>query len=86
MEHSAAYLNDYDWKPSGYDLVIANGALHHIKNLEGVLDGMRRTLKPGGLLYVCEYIGTSHSPCKLVEKMAELTFASLLGHGGPRKP
>jgi SAM-dependent methyltransferase len=68
MEYSAADLNAYDWKPNCYDLVIANGALHHIENLEGTLDGIRQTLKPGGLLYSCEYVGPSymgHSPRQL---------------------
>ncbi|SHL53254.1 Methyltransferase domain-containing protein [Bradyrhizobium lablabi] len=76
MEYAAADLNDYDWKPHGYDLVIANGALHHISNLEGVLDGMRRTLKPGGLLYACEYVGPSYMahPPRQLELINALAF------------
>ena len=76
FEYSSADLNDYDWQPNCYDLVIANGALHHLKNLEGVLDGIRRTLKPGGLLYACEYVGPSymdHSPRQL-ELINALSF------------
>ena len=76
MEYSVADLNVYDWESNCYDLVIANGALHHIKNLEGALDGMRRTLKPGGLLYSCEYVGPSymeHSPRQL-ELINALSF------------
>jgi SAM-dependent methyltransferase len=60
IEYTAADLNSYDWQPNCYDLVIANGALHHLKNLEGVLDGIKRTLRSGGLLYSCEYVGPSH--------------------------
>jgi hypothetical protein len=28
--------------------------------LEGVFEGMRRTLRPGGLLYACEYVGPTY--------------------------
>jgi SAM-dependent methyltransferase len=76
IEYSVADLNAYDWQSSCYDLVIANGALHHIKNLEGALAGIRRTLKPGGLLYSCEYVGPSymdHSPRQL-ELINALSF------------
>lgn len=55
-----ADLNAYDWEAEKYDLVIANGALHHLWNLEGVLEGVRRTLKPGGLLYANEHVGASY--------------------------
>ena len=34
------------------DVVVASSALHHADNLESVLKEIRRTLKPGGLLFV----------------------------------
>lgn len=34
------------------DVVVASSALHHADNLESVLRGIRRCLKPGGLLFV----------------------------------
>jgi SAM-dependent methyltransferase len=34
------------------DAVVASSALHHADNLESVLKEIRRTLKPGGLLFV----------------------------------
>lgn len=34
------------------DVVVASSALHHADNLEAVLSGIRRSLKPGGLLFV----------------------------------
>ena len=41
-------------------VIIANGALHHLSNLEGVFEGIRHTLKPNGLLYACDYVGPSY--------------------------
>lgn len=60
ISYKFADLNDYPWEDEKYDLVIANGALHHLSNLEDVLGGIRRTLKPGGILYACEYVGPSY--------------------------
>ena len=34
------------------DVVVASSSLHHAENLESVLKEIRRTLKPGGLLFV----------------------------------
>jgi SAM-dependent methyltransferase len=61
LHYECADLNNCSWQSEQYDLVIANGALHHINNLEGVLGGIRRTLRPDGLLYACEYVGASHA-------------------------
>ena len=61
-------LSQYQWTPNNWDVVVANGALHHMAHLERVLDGVRQTLKPGGIFYACEYVGPSyqdHSPRQL---------------------
>lgn len=60
ISYKEADLNKYSWATEQYDLVIANGALHHLSNLEAVLEGIRTTLRPGGLLYACEYVGPSY--------------------------
>jgi len=60
ISYEAADLNKYSWPTEQYDLVIANGALHHLSNLEAVLDGIRTALRPGGILYACEYVGPSY--------------------------
>lgn len=57
IEYVKADLNTYDWPLEKYDLIIANGALHHLSNLEGVIAGMHHSLKPGGTLFCCEYVG-----------------------------
>lgn len=60
ISYKYADLNKYPWEDEKYDLVVANGALHHLSNLEGVLDGIKRTLKPEGIIYACEYVGPSY--------------------------
>lgn len=60
IKYSVADLNNYDWAKKKYDLVIANGALHHINNLEEAFAGIRDCLKPGGILIACEYVGPSY--------------------------
>ena len=68
ISYKYADLNNYPWENEKYDLVVANGALHHLSNLESVLDGIKHALKPGGILYACEYVGPSyqdHSPRQL---------------------
>ncbi len=61
LEYRVADLDRLDW--SGLprvDLVIANGALHHLANLEAVLAGIRDRLNPGGRLFAFECVGPSH--------------------------
>lgn len=68
LHYEVSDLNSYAWEPEQYDLVIANGALHHLCNLEEVLAGVRKTLKPGGLFSSCECVGPNyqdHSPRQL---------------------
>ena len=52
-------LNTVQLPAETYDIVYAHAALHHIFQLEHVLDQIRKTLKPGGLLVAYEYIGPS---------------------------
>lgn len=68
VRYEVADINAYAWEPEGYDLVVANGALHHLSHLEEVLAGVRKTLKPGGAFVSCECVGQNyqdHSPRQL---------------------
>jgi SAM-dependent methyltransferase len=42
-----------------YDVVFANGALHHVENLEHCLSAVRDGINSAGLLYVNDYVGPS---------------------------
>ena len=52
----AADLNH--WHPADeYDAVIANQSLHHILNLEGLFDDIKKTLRPDGAFLISDMIG-----------------------------
>jgi SAM-dependent methyltransferase len=44
-----------------YDIAFFHGSLHHVRTVERVLSEVRSALKPGGLLYLDEYMGPSRS-------------------------
>lgn len=46
---------------AAYDIVFFHGSLHHIRNVERVLEEVHDALKPGGLLFLDEYMGPSRS-------------------------
>lgn len=44
-----------------YDIIFFHGSLHHIRNVEGVMEEVRAALRPGGLVFLDEYMGPSRS-------------------------
>lgn len=63
IDYICADLNSWTWEEGSYDLVIAYGALHHLENLDTVLDGIKKCLRPGGLLFSHEYVGLPYYEC-----------------------
>ena len=59
LTYKVADLNTVQLPAKTYDIVYAHAALHHIFQLEHILDQIKHTLKPGGLLVAYEYIGPS---------------------------
>jgi ubiquinone/menaquinone biosynthesis C-methylase UbiE len=57
IEHIKADLNVDVFPEASFDFVIAEGVLHHIENINFCIDGIHRSLKPGGLLLGAEFIG-----------------------------
>jgi SAM-dependent methyltransferase len=57
--HLVAVEADFNtWEPRGhYDAVLANQALHHVVNLEGLLGAIQRSLRPHGRFVVSDMIG-----------------------------
>jgi ubiquinone/menaquinone biosynthesis C-methylase UbiE len=46
------------WKgDTEYDAIIANQSLHHVVNLEGLFDEVKRSLRPGGEFLISDMIG-----------------------------
>ena len=52
-------FNNLDLEADRFDIVFFHQAMHHVANLEGCLEQIRKTLKPRGLFYVDEYVGPS---------------------------
>lgn len=54
------FVNDvskYNFGQREYDIVVFDSFLHHIKDLGGILDRVRNSLKHGGFLVINEYVG-----------------------------
>lgn len=54
-------IDALDLPRARYDIVFFHGSLHHVRSVERVLAEIREALKPGGLLYLDEYMGPSRS-------------------------
>jgi SAM-dependent methyltransferase len=55
----AADFNEPVLPARHYDLVLVHQALHHVAKLEKLYRAIMRTLGPGGILYIDEYVGPS---------------------------
>jgi len=60
IEYRQANINQLILEPRTYDLIWANGALHHLTHLEHVTREVYKALKPGGFFIANEYIGPKH--------------------------
>jgi len=52
-------MNAPDVGEARFDAVFFHQALHHVSRLEQCLDAIAKSLKPGGMLYLDEYVGPS---------------------------
>jgi hypothetical protein len=59
-----------DFGEDRYDAVWFNGSLHHITELEVVLDRVRRALTEDGRLFFNEYVGANHFDFPIAQKNA----------------
>ena len=59
LSYEVADLNTAKFPSETYDVVYAHASLHHIFQLEHILDEIKQTLKPGGLFIAYKYIGPS---------------------------
>lgn len=60
IKYYVADLNNEKLKSHEYDLIWANGALHHIEDLDGVVPKLYASLKNGGYLVSNEYVGPKY--------------------------
>jgi SAM-dependent methyltransferase len=61
LEYRVGDVNALALPASRYDIVFFHGSLHHVRSVERALGQVRKALKPGGLLYLDEYMGPSRS-------------------------
>jgi 2-polyprenyl-3-methyl-5-hydroxy-6-metoxy-1,4-benzoquinol methylase len=59
LTYEVADLNTAKFPAETYDAVYVHAALHHVFQLEHLLDEIKQTLKPTGLFVVYEYVGPS---------------------------
>jgi 2-polyprenyl-3-methyl-5-hydroxy-6-metoxy-1,4-benzoquinol methylase len=50
-------LNDVALKKDAYDLVVTQNCLHHVLKLEHLAEQIASSLRPGGVLWIHDYIG-----------------------------
>ena len=60
IEYYAADLNVAPLPNDEYGLIWANGALHHLDNLESVVSKLHRSLRSDGYLVSTEYVGPKY--------------------------
>jgi SAM-dependent methyltransferase len=61
IHYSIADFNRVALDRSKFDLVCFHQSLHHVEALEHLLVQVRRALKPGGMLYLDEFVGPSRT-------------------------
>jgi SAM-dependent methyltransferase len=61
IHYFAGDFNDPHLPADRYDIVFFHQSLHHVAKLEKLFRQVRRALKPGGLLYLDEFIGPSRT-------------------------
>lgn len=57
IEYRRADLDRLELPAHAFDIVFSHQALHHVRNVESCLEAVAATLRPGGLLYLDEYVG-----------------------------
>ncbi len=57
LHYRAVDLDAHAFPEGAYDVVFGSMSLHHLHRLDDVLRGVRRALRPGGVLIWNEYIG-----------------------------
>ena len=59
LTYQVADLNTVTLPTETYDVVYAHASLHHVFQLEHLLDQVKKTLKPNGFFVIYEYVGPS---------------------------
>ena len=72
ITYFAADFNHPVFPPARYDIVLFHQSAHHVAKLERLYRAIMNTLKPGGMVYLDEYVGPSrHEWAKNRKLLAE---------------
>jgi ubiquinone/menaquinone biosynthesis C-methylase UbiE len=71
FSYDSADINNITLPEKEYDLVIFFHSLHHVENLEGLLQNVRSTLTDDGLVLVVEFVGPTRF--QWTEKQVQIT-------------
>ncbi len=61
LDYRVGDVNALELPEETFDIVFFHGSLHHVRSVERALAQVRGALKPGGLLYLDEYMGPSRT-------------------------
>jgi len=61
ITYKIADLNNDSLPANSFDLIYVGAGMHHIENLEHLVDQIHKSLRPGGLFICDEYIGPNYS-------------------------
>ncbi|MBN1256820.1 MAG: class I SAM-dependent methyltransferase [Planctomycetes bacterium] len=75
LAYRTADLNEEDFGEEEYDLIWANGAMHHLADPRQVVARIQRALQPGGVFVCNEYIGPNYR--QLPYRQRELINAAI---------
>lgn len=59
LRYFCGNLNEITFEPNSFDICFAGAILHHVENLEHLLDQVKTALRSGGLFVIIEYVGPS---------------------------
>jgi SAM-dependent methyltransferase len=94
ISYAAVDLEKATLAEDHYDAIFGISSIHHVKDLEGLFRQCRRALKPGGLMFLEEYVGPSRfqsgpNAVQLINEIANLIperyMQSIFLDGQPRK-
>ncbi len=57
--YQRADLNRIELAPNSYDVIVTKGTLHHLVEMEHVIEQIYQALKPGGLFWINDSVGNS---------------------------
>lgn len=57
FQTEVADVNQRALAPGSYDIILFHSALHHFRDVEGIVARVRAALAPGGLLILNDYVG-----------------------------